>query len=157
MDLWVIPFSVVWTVFAVKNVGAAVEKSDSSVAPAMGALFIALGVYMMAARFFVDIWRRRNTAYALTDHRVILARSGPLPSMRSIDLWTMKDVSLTERRDGSGTILFGHPRGPNTVNPWTGNTVVPSFDMIPSAAAVYAMLRDAQARIAQASAESSRV
>jgi hypothetical protein len=35
--------------------------------------------------------------------------------------------------------------------------VVPSFDMIPSAAAVYAMLRDAQARIAQASAESSRV
>ncbi len=98
-------------------------------------------------RFFVDARIRRNTSYAVTADRVII-RSGLLsPSTKSLNVRSMSDVTLNERKDGSGTITFG------PVNPllamyagfaWPGVAQTPSLELIPDARKVYGIIRDAQ-------------
>jgi len=63
-------------------------------------------------------------------------------------LRTLADTSLTERRDGSGTITFGS-QGPNSFlagSGWPGanRSASPRFDLIDHVKSVYEQIRSAQ-------------
>ena len=72
-----------------------------------GIPFILIGAHMLVGRFFVDKWQRARTTYGLTSQRVIIVSELFRRSIKSLNLRTLADVSLTERPDGSGTITFG--------------------------------------------------
>jgi hypothetical protein len=67
--------------------------------------------------------------------------------VKSLNLRTLSDVSMTERPDGSGTITFGHgsffPWSFQSAG-WPGIKTVPTFERIANVKEVYDLLRQAQ-------------
>jgi hypothetical protein len=72
-----------------------------------GVPFVLTGVYLLVGRFVVDAWLRTNTSYAVTDRRVIIewALFG-LNVVESLDLDRLDTMTVSERPDGRGTIVF---------------------------------------------------
>jgi hypothetical protein len=144
-DLLMVPFSLVWagiafTVFSVGPRGAGPPLP-------FALLFGIAAIYITVGRFAVDAWRRSRITYAVTSERIIIQSGVFSPSVKSLNLRTISDLSLTERRDGTGTITFG-PTPFNTAmfagTPWPGVTMPPSFEAIKDAKQVYGIIRDAQ-------------
>jgi hypothetical protein len=106
-DWMLIPFSLLWGGFAI------FWESSVWVMPApvlmrlWGVPFVLIGLYFIVGRFFVDAWARSATQYAVTNKRVLIARSGPFSKFIALGLDQMQDATLSERADGSGTIRFG--------------------------------------------------
>ena len=55
---------------------------------------------------------RKDTRYAVTERRILNARTGLANRFTAIGLGTLPGLDLTERRDGRGTIRFGQPVSP---------------------------------------------
>jgi hypothetical protein len=72
-------------------------------------VMLALGLYLLVGRFVIDARQRRRTCYVVSSERVIIAVVSGLHRrvVRSLNLDTLSDVTLAERRGGSGTITFG--------------------------------------------------
>jgi hypothetical protein len=118
--------------------------------PLFGIPFVLIGLYMIFGRFIVDAKRRSKTHYAITNQRIIVITGLRSLQIKSLNLRTLSDVSLSEKADKTGTITFG-PTNPFTG--WFGNMSWPgmpqsgpSFEMIQEAKKVYDLLRDAQAK-----------
>jgi hypothetical protein len=98
---------------------------------------------MIAGRFFVDAWVRRNTIYGLTDKRVLIVRSVPLAKVTALNLASLPSVHLSERSGGRGSITFGEDslwwRGFPGWNPALTST--PAFTGIENAGEVFARLQ----------------
>lgn len=146
MDWFFVPFSLFWAGFAVFW-EAAVIAGGVWFFSIWGVPFVAIGLYMVVGRFFVDRRTRSQTSYAVTDQRVIVMRGWSQPQLKSISLRTLTDLSLSERSDRSGTITFGpQPVWAQLPAGWPlpGQFQVPQFEMIPDARSVYGIIRDAQ-------------
>jgi hypothetical protein len=106
-DAFMIPFSLLWGGFAVFWEASVLRSNAPLFFALWGVPFVLVGVYMIIGRFFVDAWLRRNTRYAVTDRRTVIARSGIGSRLTSVSLDRLPDMQLSERSDGSGTIRFG--------------------------------------------------
>ena len=171
-DIFMIPFSITWGGFAIFFAASVLfpTRDDAGSPVFVGVLFaipfVLIGLYMMFGRFIVDAIQREHSCYGVTDHRAIivtgLADRRPAPDVgvvtalvatfsprkvKSLDLRTMSDVSMTERSGGSGTIMFG-PQNPYqhlAGMGWPGiGITTPGFDMVEQVKSVYALIRDAQ-------------
>lgn len=143
-DAYMIPFSLLWGGFAVFWEAGVLRSGAPSTFELFGIPFVLVGFYITIGRFFADAWRRGRTSYALTTERVII-RSGS--SIKSLNLRTLTDVTLTERSDGRGTITFGptpYRAAMYAGTPWPGITQPTMFESIPGAREVYAQIREAQ-------------
>jgi hypothetical protein len=83
---------------------------------------------------------RETTEYAVTNRRAIILSTLFGRKIRSINLQTTPDISLTERADRSGTITFGgapYSGWSLQRNPWFPGTSPPSFEMIDDVRSVY--------------------
>jgi len=83
----------------------------------------------------------------VTSDRIIISSGVIAPSSKSLNLRTLSDLTLQERPDGTGTIAFGAApafAGMFGGASWPGVPQTPSFEMIPDARRVYALIRDAQ-------------
>jgi len=71
-DAFLVPFTVVWTAFAVFAVPAAVAQGPAffRVIPVV---FVVAWLYMVAGRFVVKAARKKKTVYVLTDRRAVVA------------------------------------------------------------------------------------
>ena len=117
--------------------------------PLFGLPFVVVGLYLIFGRFFVDAYARSKTYYGVTNERIIIVSGIFSQQIKSLQLRTLTDVSLTERDDRSGTITFG-PTPPMSGfyggGSWPGSTryMPPAFDLIESAKQVYDVIRSAQ-------------
>ena len=149
-DVFTIPFSLVWCGFAIFWEAVVVTSGK---APGFfvlwGMPFVAIGLYMVAGRFFADALQRRKTYYALTTERVLIVSGVFSRTIKSLSLNTLSDVTLTEGRSGKGTITFG-PQSPfgsmfGGLSSWPGAPAQsPRFDSIDDARTVYEQIRRAQ-------------
>jgi hypothetical protein len=109
VDIFLIPFSLIWCSGVLPGIKGAVFGKDR---PELFELlffvpFIIAGLYSTVGRFALDSWRRANTVYGLTERRVII-RSGLFSkSIQSININSITDMSIKEKTDRSGTITFG--------------------------------------------------
>jgi hypothetical protein len=149
MDVFLIPFSLMWGGFAFFWEVAAIAARAPFFFMFWGVPFVLVGVYMLAGRFFVDAYTRSKTVYALTDRRVIIVSGILSRSIQSLSLRTLSDVSLTEHRDGRGTVRFGraHPfamwyEGMH----WPGQEqyAVPTFERVEEPKRIYDSILHAQ-------------
>ena len=158
-DLYLIPFSLVWGGFAIFWEFAALKAlfgmngppdlATAIIFPLFGLPFVVVGLYLIFGRFLVDAKIRAKTYYGLTDERAFVVTGLFNRKVRSVDLRTATNLSLSERADGSGTIYFG-PRHPFA--DWYANLQWPGvpepetcFDLIDDAKSVYNQVREAQA------------
>ena len=106
-DAFMIPFSIMWGGFAIFWEAMVIVMGAGLFFMAWGVPFVLIGLYLMLGRFWVDARQRAETYYALTDSRVIIISGVFSRSTRSLNVRTLSDVSLTKKRNGSGTISFG--------------------------------------------------
>lgn len=153
-DVFMIPFSLLWAGIAFSTFGLAItQHGRAGTAPPPNfayipmVFFVVFALYITVGRFIVDRVARSYTHYAITSDRVII-RSGVFsPTLKSLNLRTLSDLTLSERADGSGTITFGptNPWYPWAAGMrWPGAPQTPMFERIPNARAVYGVIRDAQ-------------
>jgi hypothetical protein len=146
-DVFMIPFSLLWGGFAFFWEGTVFSSGAGPFFELWGIPFVAVGLYVIVGRFFVDARRRARTTYAVTSDRIIINTGIFSPTQKSLNVKTLTDVTLQERPNGTGTITFGptYPMAAMTAGfAWPGLPQVPSFEMIPDAKRVYAIIRDAQ-------------
>lgn len=133
-DIFLVPFSLAWCGFAIFWTVSATGNRAPDFFTLWGTMFICLGVYFVAGRFVVDAWIRRGTAYALTDRRILILRGPPFGKLIAVSLTQLPDVSLSERRDGRGTIRFGAEL--SMFNNRKASAWAPSLDAVPQFIAI---------------------
>ncbi len=150
LDIVMIPLSLVWAGVALLGFGVAAFPSDggSWLALLFTLPFVGVAIYITVGRFWLDRQQRARTVYAVTDERVLI-RSGVFrPTTKSLDLRTVSDITLTERRGGRGTITFGPSLFPAFFQSmaWAqgGIGAAPAFDTIDDASSVYRLILDLQ-------------
>jgi hypothetical protein len=122
-DRFLLPFGIFWlaltsfflasAVFGVHETGGILPALPFVLIPL---LFVTIGLYMVVGRFVWDADVRDRTSYALTTKRAIVFKRFPSHEFTSVGLSRATEVQTVERRDGSGTIIFG----PRLVDGWPG-------------------------------------
>ena len=144
-----IPFSILWTAFAIFWESAVLKSNGPLIMKLWGIPFVLVGLYMVVGRFFFDAWQRGRTTYGLTNERVIIVSHSFSRSVKSLNLRTLTDITLDQNSEESGTIVFGVANRSSWAPDWVGKRRQPdppSFEMIEGARKVYAMIREAQTR-----------
>jgi Bacterial PH domain len=148
MDAFAIPFGLLWTGIPLVGAWAAVTGPKGNPIAIIAPLpFVLIGLYLIVGRFFIDAAQRRRTFYALTDERILIVSGILSRNIRSVALRTLDQVDLSARASGQGTISFGRSMyGSFALPGWPGMKSMqpPMFEMIPDAAVVAKLIRDAQ-------------
>lgn len=152
-DIFMVPFSIMWGGFALFwETTALIEffRAGSNmpiIFPLFGIPFVIVGIYIMAGRFWIDAKRREGTYYGLTDKRIIIISGILSRKIKSLNLRTLRDVSVSEKSNGTGTVTFG-PTNPMSWwfggLHWPGMSLSPSFEMINEAKNVYEKICESQ-------------
>jgi Bacterial PH domain len=149
-EVLAIPFSLVWCGFAVFWEWSVLHSKAPWFFPLWGLLFVIVGLYFVAGRFYVDALMRAKTWYAITNERVIIVAGLFNRTVKSLQLRSLSDVSLSEYANGSGIITFG---AASSLSPlyggWAGwpgmqGQIGPRFDLVPNVKSVYETIRGAQ-------------
>jgi hypothetical protein len=145
-DIFMVPFSLLWGggVFSgvYKNITSHKEPSASLlfVLP-----FVLIGIYLIVGRFFIDAYQRSRTYYGVTNQRVLILSGIWTREVKAISLPNLNEISLTERSDGSGDIVFG-PMSPMYAMGRSGmnKNAVPAFELIENVRQVYDFIQQTQ-------------
>jgi len=148
-DALLIPFSIVWCGFAIFWETNVVKSGAPFFFRLWGIPFIVVGLYLVFGRFFVDAIIRKKTFYGVSSERVIIVTGLFAKRVKSINLTTLGETSLTEKGDGTGTIVFGPimPMGQWMLGgswPGAGRYAPPAFEMIERVKEVYDLIRQTQ-------------
>ena len=148
-DVFLVPFSLLWGGFAFVWEYSVVSGGAPFFFGLWGIPFVLVGVYLIAGRFVVDSYQRARTCYGVTDQRVIILSGLRSRQVKSLTLQGLSEVSLSERRDQSGTITFGptnsmYAMWSGTSWPGSGKNLSPAFELVEDVRKVYDLIRDAQ-------------
>jgi len=148
-DALMIPFSLLWGGFAVFWEWSVLRGHTPIFFALWGVPFVLMGLYIVAGRFFADAALRRKTVYAVTNQRVIIVSGLFKPSIKSLNLRSLYDISLQERSDGTGTVILGPsgPLGAFAGTSWPASRrqlSPPALEGIRDARLVYNKIREAQ-------------
>jgi hypothetical protein len=149
-DILMIPFSLAWAGFAVFWEASVVTAGAPLVFPLFGAFFVLAGSYIVFGRFIFEAWLRGRTHYAVTSERVLIVWDILSRTVKGIDYRALDEMALSERKDGTGTIVFGNSARPAWLFwglpswPGYGSRVGSRFDVIPDVRSVYDTIRAAK-------------
>lgn len=148
-DAVAIPFSLLWGGFAFFWEYSVMTSNAPFLFRLWGVPFVLIGLYITVGRFFVDSYLRARTYYGVTDRQVIIVSGFSGKEVKSLSLNGLGEISLKERADRSGSIIFGasNPRYAmwrGTAWPGANKQLAPAFDPIEEVRKVYGIIRDAQ-------------
>ncbi len=146
------PFSLLWGGFAIFWELSVFRSGAPFFFRLWGIPFVLVGLYMIFGRFFTDAWQRARTYYGLTNERVLIVPGLFERQVKSLSLRGLPELTLSERGDRSGTIMFGTVPpmyGWSAGSSWPGSArqLPPSFEMIENARQVYGQIQTAQRAI----------
>jgi hypothetical protein len=106
-DAFLIPFSLLWFGFAVFWETSVLVMNAPFFFKLWGIPFILVGLYVSIGRFFVDAKKRANTIYGITPDRIIIKSGIYSKDINSLNIKSLSDISINQKRDNSGTITLG--------------------------------------------------
>lgn len=146
-DLFLVPFSLVWT-GAVVVISGTAFRSGFPIAIIVPAFFLVIGLYLSFGRFAYEAHRRGRTRYGLTSKRIVIVSRHLGTRVKSIPLGSLPPVQLNERANGVGSITFGSPHpflGPFANTGWCiGGGMPAMFFRVPHAKRVFDSIIAAQ-------------
>lgn len=101
-DVFMIPFSIFWCGFAFIWFFGVLEAGGFFAL--FGVLFICVGLYLVVGRFFVTAYLRKNTAYVITNKKIIRKKGKRVDMM---EIASLPPMHTELHKDGRGTISFG--------------------------------------------------
>lgn len=151
-DAFMIPFSLLWGGFAIFWEVMALQITNEKAGvldlffPLFGIPFVLVGLYMIFGRFIYDSKKRAQTFYGITNQRTIIISGLFNKHVKSINLKTMSDASLSAKTNGYGTINFCQENQMISmfmadVFPNMEGLAVPKFELIENAKQVYKQLK----------------
>lgn len=148
-DVYMIPFSLLWGGFAFFWEYSAYKSGAPPFFLLFGGFFTIIGIYFIFGRFVADSMKRKGTYYGVTHDRVLILSEFPTYKLKSLNLRTFSDITLTNRSDGSGSIIFGTQHTMTSRMDgisWPGMEQYqsPMFEFIENAKTVYEIIRDEQ-------------
>jgi hypothetical protein len=148
-DAFMIPFSLLWGGFAFFWEWSVLQSGAPAFFVLWGIPFVAVGIYIILGRFFVEAWQRARTYYAVTDERILIVDGLFKTTVRSVSLRALTDMSLSEKSDGEGSIHFGPSTLPTMFRSFSGwpgmkERMGPFFDRITGARGVRDLIQGAQ-------------
>ena len=81
-------------------------RTTSDAASCFSVNAVLLTLFYTGYLFFVDPIRRQKTSYEVTNQRIIIKSSFISLSARQVELNSIKNISRTIYKDGTGTIIF---------------------------------------------------
>lgn len=144
-DAFWIPFSLMWTGFAVFWEYQAITSGAPTLWRLWGVPFILAGLYLVGGRFLVDIAMRSRAYYGVASHHVVIVsglRSQKVTRLSTRDI----PMTLAEGRAGTGSIVFSSGSllsGPTAALAWPGlaGRADHRFEHIGHAREVYELIR----------------
>ncbi len=150
-EIFMTPFALMWGGFAFFWEWQVIQAPKT---PAFfvlwGIPFVLIGIYLIVGRFFVEAKQRERTYYGVTNERIIIVSGLFSRKIKSLNLRTLAELTLSESSNGEGSISFG---GGTPFSAWFGgfsgwpgaeNYLGSRFELIPNAKAVYESIRSAQ-------------
>lgn len=143
-------FALFWTTMAFVFTRAASTPAPFRIFfPLFGVPFILAGLWVMFGSVVARSIRGRKTAYAITERRLITVVEGGNRSVTSIDLERILSTTLTEGKDGVGSISYSiSSRDMDRLrnrSRLTDTMSGMSLDSVQDAASVYRTLESARA------------
>ena len=105
-DIFLIPFSIAWSSGALTAVFSSFSSGMPLFLYPIMLLFAGAAFYILIGRFIWTAYVRKNTAYVITNRRIIRSRRGKVDSLSARSMPSMR---AKVRKDGTGTIRFGEP------------------------------------------------
>lgn len=144
MDIFMIPFSLVWLGFAIFWMLMAARSS--TLFALFGIPFVVVGAFFTVGRFILDAKYRKNTIYGITDDRIIIKTGLNKGMVRTLDLHSLTNIEFTEDADGSGTIDLG-PKNPfgqgiSGLNWMPGAKTHSQLELIPNVRSVFNLIME---------------
>jgi hypothetical protein len=141
-DVFMIPLSLFWGGFVFFWEYTVLNTGNAPVFMVLwGVPFVVVGVYLIIGRFFWDSYQRSCTYYAVTDQRALIVSGIFSRQVKGVSLSNLNELTLTERVDGSGDIVFGpvNPMGGLYSRSWPGTEkkIVPTFELVENVRQVY--------------------
>jgi len=149
-DAFMIPFSLMWSGFIAFWELSVIKSNAPAFFVLFGIPFVLIGVYLLVGRFFVEAKQRACTFYAVTNERILIVSGILSRKVKSLNLRTLSDLSLSEGKRGDGTISFGGGSQSASIFagssswPGMGAQLGPRFELITGAKSVYETIRGAQ-------------
>jgi len=146
-DIFLIPFSLLWCGFAIFWETSVVSSGAPFFFMIWGIPFIAVGLYVTVGRFFIDAKKRSNTIYGITDNRVIIKSGIFSQEIKSLNIKTLSDLTISEKSDGTGTISFGPSDFRYAMMDgmeWPGMKRPPRLEFVPDVKKLYELLLQLQ-------------
>jgi len=148
-DALMIPFSLMWGGFAFFWEWSVIHSGAPAFFTLWGVPFVAVGIYMIFGRFFVDAWLRTRTHYAVTNERVFIVDGLFRTNVRTMSLRTLAEMSMSEASNGTGSIYFGTGALPSFYRGFSGwpaanRRMGPQFDLIEGVRSVRDLIQGAQ-------------
>jgi hypothetical protein len=109
-DVYLVAFGLLWS--GTSLVGVANTLASGSWAGGLFCVaFVLGGIYMTFGRFFVRVWVRKRTQYAVTDRRILARIPGWRGARHTSSVWLASHPPVEKRtgRDGRGTVWVGRP------------------------------------------------
>jgi hypothetical protein len=119
-DAFLIPFGLFFLAFSIFWTTQAFGIASQPPFLITGPLFIVVGVYYVFGRFFVKVWRKRRSRYAITDRRAFALEGG---TMRESPV-SVVGRTVTRSRNGLVSVVFG-PGGSTGWSAFRGRNQVP--------------------------------
>lgn len=102
IDIFLIPFSLLWSIGALAGLSAALVDGALTIAP-FALLFGGIAFYITVGRFMHDARRRKRTRYAITDRRALILRGGANLQSRGLG----RDLAVALTAGPRSTIALG--------------------------------------------------
>jgi len=103
MDVFLIPFTVLWAGFAVFWTTMAIRQNAGVVFLLFGSVFVVIGLYISVGRFFLKAFGKRRTHYILTTRRALIIRGGSRNAVSLVPGMTRETRARGRRID----VIFG--------------------------------------------------
>jgi len=145
--LFLLGFALFWTLGAGAGILSGAWRSEGTgmrvfmvIFPLFGLPFVALGVYLVIGHYFHDAKRRRQTRYALTNRRALIAYHGRPFSLRSWPI--LPDTMLDYAPGPEASISFATELQVDSEGDKSYSRI--GFDRITEGDAVYRLIRKIQ-------------